>query len=98
MAYELPLSDEIRKRGWKVKIRDRERLEPPHVTILFKTQAWRLCLRTGQFLDEGDSWRQIDNEVRSAIETNWQVICQEWNRLYPDNPVQSVNDEQDDRE
>lgn len=96
MAYELPLDEGIRKAGWKVKIRDKERLEPPHVTILLKTEAWRLCLRTGQFLDEGDSWRQIASEVRRVIEANWQVICQAWNQLYPGNPVQSVNDEQDD--
>ena len=25
-----------------VEIRDRERVEPPHVTILRRTQAWRL--------------------------------------------------------
>ena len=93
MAYELPLDDEIRKAGWKVKIRDRERLEPPHVTIFFKTNVWRLCLRTKQFLDEGGSWRQIDKKVREAIEADWKTLCQEWDKLYPGNPVPSENDE-----
>lgn len=96
MAYELPLNEGIRKAGWNVKIRDRERLEPPHVTILCKRRAWRLCLRTKQFLDEGDSWRQITSEVRQAIEANWQALCQQWDALYPENPVPGESDEQDD--
>jgi len=96
MAYALPLDEGIRKAGWKVKIRDKERLEPPHVTILFKTTAWRLCLRTKEFLDEGGSWKQIDSEVRRAIEAQWKVLCEAWDTLCPRNPVQSVSDEQDD--
>jgi hypothetical protein len=98
MAYELPLDEGVRKAGWKVKIRDRERLEPPHVTILCKRRAWRLCLRTKEFLDRGDAWRQIDDEVRSAIETEWQAIRAAWDELYPGNPVQGVTDEQRDQE
>lgn len=47
MAYALPLPDEWKKNGWRVKIRDDERVEPPHATILHKTRAWRLSLRTG---------------------------------------------------
>ena len=57
MAFSLELPVDLRKAGWKVKIRDRERLEPPHVTIPLKASAWRLDLRTGQFLEPGASWR-----------------------------------------
>lgn len=98
MAYELRLDDGIRRAGWKVKIRDRERLEPPHVTILCKRRAWRLCLRTKVFLDQGDSWRQIDDEVRRVIEEQWHSLCEAWDELYPENPVPSVTDERKEQE
>ena len=51
MPFELKIPPPWRSQGWKVKVRDRERVEPPHVTILHKTTAWRLELRGGEFLD-----------------------------------------------
>ncbi len=48
MAYSLPA--DLALQGWKVKIRDRERAEPPHATILQGTDAWRLNLRNGSFM------------------------------------------------
>jgi hypothetical protein len=96
MAYDLPLAQKLRKAGWKVKIRQNERLEPPHVTILFKLRAWRLCLRASRFLDEGDSWNQIKKDVRQAIEAAWDLLREEWDKLYPHNPVlSSIEDDQD---
>jgi hypothetical protein len=32
------------RRQWKVKIRDRERAEPPHVSVLHGTECWRMDL------------------------------------------------------
>ena len=87
MAFSLELADDLRQAGWKVKIRDRERLEPPHVTILFKASAWRLSLRTNQFLERTASWRDVDPRVRTAIEAAWSQLCSEWDSLYPSNPV-----------
>ena len=87
MVYSLDLPADLANAGWKVKIRDRERLEPPHVTILFKARAWRLNLRTGQFLDEGESWRGVDPGVRTAIEDAWPRLCAAWDSMYPQNPV-----------
>jgi hypothetical protein len=51
MAFLLPLPSALVAQGWKAKIRDRERTEPPHVTVLQKTRAWRFDLRAGRFLD-----------------------------------------------
>ncbi len=87
MAFSLELPVDLRKAGWKVKIRDRERLEPPHVTILLKASAWRLDLRTGKFLEPGASWRVVDARVRTAIEDAWSRLCSEWDSMYPNNPV-----------
>jgi hypothetical protein len=42
------------ERGWRIKIRDRERIEPPHATVLFKTGAWRWGLRAWDRLYPGN--------------------------------------------
>lgn len=94
MPFELELPTAVKKRGWKVKIRDRERLEPPHVTILYKTEAWRLGLRDGAFLvPPGGSWSAILVEVRRAIEHGWPTLVAAWDRMYPENPVKGAGDE-----
>ena len=93
MAYTLKLPPPLPKEGWKVKIRDRERLEPPHVTIFHKARIWRVSLRDGAFLEKGDAWSQIDRCVREAIEENWKLLAREWNKLYPRNPVESGGDD-----
>jgi hypothetical protein len=93
MPYNLQLTRGLANAGWKVKIRDRERLEPPHVTILFRSKNWRINLRTRTFMDDGD-WSEIDEDVRTAIEENWELLCAEWDRMYPNNPIQS--EEEDD--
>ena len=62
MPFVLQLLKVLSQAGWKVKIYDFERLEPPHVTILRKfEETWRLSLRDGKFMDAGDKWSQIDN-------------------------------------
>jgi hypothetical protein len=87
MAFSLELPNDLRQTGWKVKIRDKERLEPPHVTILLKSSAWRLNLRTGGFLEPEANWRSVDPRVRGAIEDAWSLLCSKWDAMYPDNPV-----------
>lgn len=89
MAFSLSLARQLAQRGWKVKIRDKERCEMPHVTIFFKRATWRLSLRDGTFLDEGDQWSQIDSRVKDAIttETAWQTLRHAWDRMYPENPI-----------
>ena len=36
MPFELPLTRRLKVEGWNVKIREQERVEPPHVTIMHK--------------------------------------------------------------
>jgi len=91
MAFSLELPNPLGSEGWRVKIRDKERLEPPHVTILHKRKEWRLGLRDGAFLvPPGGRWNEIDQRVRDAVEANWQRICDEWDRAYPSNRVSSA--------
>jgi hypothetical protein len=53
MPFDLRLARQLAKAGWKVKIRDKERLEEPHLTIIKGTRSWRIGLRSRAFLDEG---------------------------------------------
>ncbi len=91
MAFNLRLPDAVRKARWKVKIRDKETREPPHLTIIRGTDAWRLNLRTGEFMDEKPDPSDVPNEIIDLIneEETWQQLCDEWDAMYPDNPLSS---------
>ena len=93
MPYVMLLLGALKQAGWKVKIHDSERLEPPHVTIYQKMRKWRLSLRDGTFLDRGDRWSEIDDRVRMAIEREWKTLIAEWDEIHPDNPVFGEEDE-----
>ena len=95
MPYSLHLPPDLKSSGWKVKIRDRERLEPPHVTIMNRTKTWRLCLRTRCFLDVGQSWSDLPDAMEELIENSWDLLRREWDGMYPHNPVggQELNEE-----
>ena len=95
MAFDLQLPRRLVKAGWKVKIRDKERLEEPHVSIIKGTRAWRLALRSGGFLDDG-SWKDFPGPLRASIEAAWDLLCREWNQMYPHNPVLAAEDNDDD--
>jgi hypothetical protein len=91
--FVLRLSKALKSAGWRVKIYDFERLEPPHVTIYHKGRTWRLSLRDGRFLDMGDTWSQIAEDVQVAIESQWERLRAEWDALHPENPVASQENE-----
>lgn len=89
MPFTLQLPEPWRNRGWKVKIRDRERLEPPHVTILNRARAWRFGLRSKTFLDKKPDPKEVPREVVDAIRTNLALLREAWDRMYPENPISS---------
>ena len=96
MPFRLPLPKKFQAEGWKVKIYDQERLEPPHITILHKEHVWRIGLRDHEFLvPPGGTWKEIDKTVRKLVQTpeTWEMLCQEWDERYPENPVASVTEE-----
>jgi hypothetical protein len=93
MPHELKLPKRLKTRGWKVKIREKERLEPPHVTIMCGTNEWRIGLRDKSFLVPPDGkWAEIDQEVRELIEKNWKTLQDAWDKKYPSNPISSEED------
>jgi hypothetical protein len=95
MAFSLALPRFLSRSGWKVKIRDRERVEPPHATILRGTHAWRIDLRTGRLLDGRPDPRDVPEELLDFVreESIWNRLCAEWDRMYPANPVRGADDE-----
>jgi hypothetical protein len=93
VPFALTLPEPAASRGWKAKIRDRERLEPPHVTILHKTRAWRFDLRSGTFLDREPDPKAVPEEIVAAVRSNLDLLRQEWDRMFPENPVLSAQHE-----
>lgn len=97
MPFDLLLPVVFRKARWKVKIREKETREPPHVTILRDARAWRINLRTGEFMDDepkpSDVPAALLEHIRQA--TNWSLLRDEWDRKYPANPVSGPTDEED---
>ena len=96
MAYSLPLTAALRKARRKVKIRDKETREPPHVTIIRGTDAWRIDLRTGAFMDGSPHPSEVPDELVELIKAaaTWRNLCDEWDRIYPDNPVAGEENEE----
>lgn len=92
MAYSLKLPPQLEKQ-WAVKIRDRERVEPPHVTILRGKRAWRRDLRTGEFMDEEPDPKDVPEDLLKEVNDNWDVLCTKWDEMYPENPVHSEEDD-----
>jgi hypothetical protein len=68
---------------------DKERLEPPHVTVLFKTRKWRFGLRELDFFDAVPDPRDVPKEIVKQLEANVESYTAGWDRLYPNNPVAS---------
>jgi hypothetical protein len=66
-----------------------ETREPPHVTVIRGTQAWRINLRDGEFMDAQPDPAEVPDTLIELVteEETWQRLCDEWDRMYPDNPV-----------
>ncbi len=92
MVYSLKLPPQLAKQ-WAVKIRDRERVEPPHVTILRGRRAWRQDLRTGKFMDEEPDPNEVPEDLLKEVKDNWDVLCTTWDEMYPENRVHSEEDD-----
>lgn len=85
MAFTLPLP--VRLRQWKVKIRDLERVEPPHVHVLRRTESWRIDLRTNAFMDAEPDPDQVPAELRELVTQQLPALRAAWDQMYPENPV-----------
>ena len=94
MPFDVPLPRRLKAEGWKVKIREKERVEPPHLTIMHQAEEWRLGPRDKQLLvPPGGRIRDIEPEVMRIIEEHWEQLIEVWDAKYPENPVSSSEDE-----
>jgi hypothetical protein len=73
-----------------VKIREKERLEPPHVSIIRRTKTWRIDLRHDRFLESEPPPRGVPAVLRQLITDSLPQLCEAWDRMYPENPVGST--------
>lgn len=93
MPFSLELPEQLRKQGWKVKIRERERAEEPHVNIIRRTHTWRLGLRSLEFLDRTPSPKGVPCELLDHITAHADRLRAEWDRVHPHNPVAETEDD-----
>jgi hypothetical protein len=87
MAYELGLPPRLKADGWRAKIRDKECVEPPHVSVLHKTRVWRWSLRRKVFIDREPPQREVSSDLVLHLESHWQELAKAWDEMYPHNPV-----------
>ncbi len=87
MPFTLNLPPHFRSEEWKVKIFEKETVEPPHVTIIRGTKKWRIDLRTMEFMDKRPPSREVPRELVEHIAASKSELVQQWNAKYPHNPV-----------
>lgn len=91
MATELRLPQKWWDQGWRIKIRGWEVVEPPHLTLMRKTRAWRFGLREALFLDRVPDPSEVPAELVKFLRKNLPVYIAAWDSRYPENPVSSTN-------
>lgn len=87
MPYELEIPDAHRRQGWRVKIRDNERVEAPHASIVRRTRTWRVGLRDLRFLDRRPAPREVPREILELVRRDLDLLRAQWDGMYPDNPT-----------
>lgn len=92
MPSQLQLPDRLADDGWKVKIYDNERLEPPHATVIRGYRQWRWNLRSRRFMNNEPDPRDVPREVRDQLVTRHAELARLWDLTHPGNPVASLED------
>jgi hypothetical protein len=87
VAFNLALPPVLTRDLWKVKIRDRERNEPPHVSVICGTRVWRFGLRERAWLDRQPPARDVPALLVAFLIAELPQLCTAWDALYPENPV-----------
>jgi len=93
MPFSLDVPVDLKKAGWKVKIFDKEGLEPPHVTIMRGPDVWRYGLREKRLLvPPGGTPRDVPQGIWSAIALSLARLEAEWDARFPTNRVGGDHD------
>lgn len=93
MPYELELEKQFQTL-WKIKIFDKERLEPPHATLIKKgvKGKWRWDLRKKKFMDKNPAPSDVPKDLVEKLmseETHDQLV-KAWDKMFAHNPVAST--------
>ena len=89
MPVTFDLSAALKASGWKVKIREKETVEPPHVTVINGLQAWRWDLRKMKFMDKKPPKKLVPKTIVDFLKKNHKEIVAAWDKKYPLNTVDS---------
>jgi hypothetical protein len=90
MTYTLPgMPLHLKNAGWAIKIRSRELpTEPPHVTVTFRSQAYRWRLRECEWMDNEPDPRDVPETVVDLLHKQVDLLREKWNWLHGQhNPV-----------
>jgi hypothetical protein len=100
VPFDLSLPQQFRQARWKVKIREKEVREPPHMTILRGTQAWRINLRTGEFMDAEPDPAEVPKDLVDYVKGAdvWKELCDQWDKKYPQNPLSGEKESGDGKD
>ena len=95
MAKAFTLPANLKKAGWTLKIRDRERSEPPHSTVIHKTGRWRWDLREKKFMDKEPPPRDVPKAIKNFLKKteNHTAMVEAWDKMYPHNKVAGETEE-----
>ena len=92
MPHDFDIPKRLADQGWRVKVFDKEVVEPPHVTVIFRTRRWRFGLRTGRFLDRVPPAREVPKELWEWLRAHRDELAAAWDRMYPHNPVRGADE------
>jgi hypothetical protein len=95
MARTFDLPAQLVAALWEVKIRDKERTEPPHASVLRGTQCWRWGLRERAFLDARPAPSDVPKALVEYLGAIHGEMCGAWDEMYPHNPVTSEDNDDD---
>jgi hypothetical protein len=96
MPFVLPLPEPWKSRGWKAKIAEKERVEPPHVTLYCRAWRWRLGLRDGCFMDPEPDPAEVPRDLLTVVREHFPTLVAAWDAKYPHNPVCSREEPDDE--
>ena len=92
MPYELELEKRYQTL-WKIKIFDKERLEPPHATLIKKgvKGKWRWNLRKKEFMDKNPKPSDIPKYLVTKLKSKetHDKLVKAWDKMFAHNPVTS---------
>jgi hypothetical protein len=66
---------------------------------MHKADEWRLGLRDRQLLvPPGGKIKEIEPGVMQIIDEHWEELQEAWDEKYPENPISSAEDEEEENE